>query len=57
MDWLTFSRGPLFKFALLFFVLGMVYRFLRIMLMGWKKDYSPPRGSDAPSPGDRIGWK
>lgn len=47
MDWLAFSRGPLFKFALLFFIVGMVYRFLRILLMGWKKDYAPPRGSAA----------
>ncbi len=47
MNMMAFSRGPLFKFALLFFILGMVYRFLRVIMMGWKKDYAPPRGSAA----------
>ncbi len=47
MDWLEFSRGPMFQVALLVFILGMVYRFLRVILMGWKKDYAPPRGSAA----------
>ncbi len=42
---LEFTRGPLFKFSLLVFTLGMLYRFFRILFLGWKKDYAPPRGS------------
>ncbi len=42
---LEWARGPLFKVALSIFVVGMTYRLFRILLLGWPKDYAPPRGS------------
>jgi nitrate reductase gamma subunit len=48
MNWndvLTFARGPLFKVALLFFIAGMVYRLVSVILLGWKMDKVPARGS------------
>ncbi|MBN1264603.1 MAG: hypothetical protein JXA25_03865 [Anaerolineales bacterium] len=50
MDWhtiLRFSRGPLFQASLLIFIAGMVYRFVRVIALGWKKDRVPARGSKA----------
>jgi nitrate reductase gamma subunit len=44
---LEFARGPLFQFALIVFIVGMTYRFLRIIFLGWKKDYAPAKGSAA----------
>jgi len=48
MDWseiLRFARGPLFQIALLVFVAGMVFRLIRIRLLGWSKDRVPNKGS------------
>ncbi len=48
MNWtafLEFTRGPLFYFALLFFLLGMGYRLFRILLLGWSRDRAPSMGS------------
>lgn len=48
MDWnavLEFSRGPLFQVALLMFVAGMVYRLVRVLLLGWKTNRVVARGS------------
>ncbi len=48
MNWieiLAFARGPFFQAALLVFVAGMVYRLVRVILLGWKADRVPPRGS------------
>jgi nitrate reductase gamma subunit len=48
MDWnqiLEFARGPFFQVALLLFVVGMLYRLARIVLLGWKPDRVPARGS------------
>ncbi len=48
MDWnsiLEFTRGPLFYASLLIFVGGMVYRLVRVLLLGWSKDRVPARGS------------
>jgi nitrate reductase gamma subunit len=48
MNWdsiLAFARGPMFYFALLIFVGGMFYRLVRIVLLGWKPDRVPARGS------------
>jgi nitrate reductase gamma subunit len=50
MNWndiLTFTRGPLFQIALLFFIAGMVYRLVRVIFLGWKRDKVPPKGSKA----------
>jgi nitrate reductase gamma subunit len=48
MNWndvLTFARGPLFKVALLFFIAGMAYRLVRVILLGYSPDKVPARGS------------
>jgi len=50
MNWtdiLTFARGPFFQVALLVFIAGMMYRLVRIVLLGWKPDKVPARGSKA----------
>ena len=39
MNWnviLAFARGPFFQVALLVFIAGMVYRLVRVLLLGWK---------------------
>ncbi len=48
MNWtdiLTFARGPFFNIALLFFIAGMTYRLVRVILLGWSPDKVPARGS------------
>jgi nitrate reductase gamma subunit len=48
MNWteiLTFVRGPFFQVALLVFIAGMVYRLVRVILLGWQADKVPARGS------------
>ncbi len=42
---LELVRGPLFRVSLWIFTVGMLYRLFRILMLGWKKDYAPPRGS------------
>jgi nitrate reductase gamma subunit len=48
MNWQTaleLARGPFFYAALMIFVAGMTYRFVRILLLGWKPDKVPGKGS------------
>jgi nitrate reductase gamma subunit len=48
MNWndiLAFARGPLFQIALLFFIGGLIYRLVRVIFLGWKRDKVPPQGS------------
>ncbi len=48
MGWpeiLNFSRGLLFKAALLIFVGGMTYRLVRVLLLGWRRDRAKSAGS------------
>lgn len=48
MNWtniLEFARGPFFQVALLVFIAGMVYRLMRVIVLGWKPDRIPARGS------------
>lgn len=48
MNWtaiLEFARGTLFTVALLVFIAGMVYRITRVIMLGWKRDRVPARGS------------
>jgi hypothetical protein len=50
MNWnnvLEFARGPLFYTALLIFVGGMIYRLVRVLMLGWSRDRVPPKGSKA----------
>lgn len=48
MDWssrMEFVRGPLFYFAVLFFIAGMAYRLIGVLALGWRKDQTPSKGS------------
>lgn len=48
MSWTELSylaRGPLFNIALLIFIVGMVYRLVHVISLGWKTTYAPPKGS------------
>lgn len=48
MDWnafLEFTRGPLYWGSLLIFIAGLLYRLVRVIMLGWSKDYSKHRGS------------
>jgi nitrate reductase gamma subunit len=48
MDWhsaLEFVRGPMFYACLLVFIGGMTYRLVRVLLLGWKRDRVPGKGS------------
>lgn len=42
---LAFARGPLFYTALLIFITGMTYRLVSVLLLGWKRDRVPNKGS------------
>ncbi|MEI7644813.1 MAG: hypothetical protein WCJ55_11085 [Chloroflexales bacterium] len=42
---LAFARGPLFYTALLVFIAGMTYRLVSVLLLGWKRDRVPGKGS------------
>jgi nitrate reductase gamma subunit len=48
MNWndaLEIARGPLFYASLLIFVGGMIYRLVRILMLGWSRDRIPAKGS------------
>ncbi|MDH5749233.1 MAG: respiratory nitrate reductase subunit gamma [Rhodospirillales bacterium] len=45
MTFLELAEGPLWYFAATVFVIGVVWRFVAILMMGTKKDRSIPRGS------------
>jgi nitrate reductase gamma subunit len=42
---LEFARGPMFYFALLVCIAGLSYRVVRVLLLGWKRDRVPGKGS------------
>ncbi len=44
-EMLAFARGPLFYAALIVFIAGMAYRLVSVVLLGWKRDRVPARGS------------
>ncbi len=54
-EWLDFVRGPGLQIATAVFVLGMVYRMLQLILLGRKKNFAAPRGSEW-GPGLRTMW-
>ncbi|MCC2111861.1 MAG: hypothetical protein KDJ16_07500, partial [Hyphomicrobiales bacterium] len=43
VDFLAFVRGPLFDVALVIFVGGLVIRFVEILVLGRRNDFSEPR--------------
>ncbi|MGQ9674078.1 MAG: hypothetical protein ACUVX1_00220 [Chloroflexota bacterium] len=48
MDWnlvLSFARGPLYDASVAVLVVGMAYRLIRVMALGWKLDRAPVKGS------------
>lgn len=48
MQWdevLRFARGPLFNVALMVFVAGIVFRLVRILMLGWTRDRVPAMGN------------
>jgi len=48
MGWpeiLNFSRGPLFKVAVMIFAGGMTYRLVRVLFLGWERDRAERAGS------------
>ncbi|MEJ5338145.1 MAG: hypothetical protein ACK42C_03425 [Aquificaceae bacterium] len=40
-----FVRGPLLRFALFVFFLGIAYRFFRVLFLGLPPDYAKPKGN------------
>ena len=48
MDLLEFARGPALTASLTIFALGVAWRLVALLLLPWRKDYSPPR-EGAPS--------
>ncbi len=44
-DWLLWARGPAFEIATVILVMGMVVRFIEILMMGRKRNLAVPRGS------------
>ncbi|GAB6066605.1 hypothetical protein JCM9492_17010 [Aquifex pyrophilus] len=40
-----FIRGPLLKFAILIFFVGIAYRFFRVLILGLPKDFAKPKGN------------
>lgn len=48
MNWteiLSFSRGPLLNISMIIFVIGMSYRLVRVVLLGWERDRASNKGS------------
>jgi nitrate reductase gamma subunit len=48
MNWselLAFARGPMFTGAFLFFIAGMLYRLISVIMLGWRKSYVPAKSN------------
>jgi len=46
-DWLLWARGPAFEIATVILVMGMIVRFIEILMLGRKQNLAPPKGSAA----------
>lgn len=44
-DWLIWARGPAFQIATVILVMGMIIRFIEILMLGRKENLATPRGS------------
>ena len=44
-DWLLWARGPAFEIATVILVMGMIIRFIEILMLGRKKDLAAAKGS------------
>jgi len=46
MDFLLWTKGPMFDWAIAIFALGMMARLVEIFMLGRKPNYAEPRGSE-----------
>ena len=46
MDFLLWTRGPAFNFALSVFIIGIIIRLAEIFMLGRKANLSEPRGGE-----------
>ncbi len=53
MDFLLWTKGPMFDWAVAIFALGMVARLLEIFVIGRKPNYAEPRAGEI-GPGFRT---
>ncbi len=44
-DWLLWARGPAFEIATVILVMGMIVRFIEILMLGRKENLASPKGS------------
>ena len=44
-DWLLWARGPAFEIATVVLVMGMIVRFIEILMLGRKENLAAPKGS------------
>lgn len=44
-DWLLWARGPAFEIATVIFVMGMIIRFIEILMLGRKQNLAAAKGS------------
>jgi len=44
-DWLLWARGPAFEIATVILVMGMIVRFIEILMLGRKENLAAPKGS------------
>lgn len=50
MDWsaiLAVAKGPLYDASVAVLIVGMTYRLLRVVMLGWRPDRAPVKGSRA----------
>ena len=45
IDWLLWARGPAFEIATVILVMGMIVRFIEILMLGRKENLAAPKGS------------
>ena len=53
MEFLLWTKGPMFDWALAIFALGLAARIVEILMLGRKREYAEPRGSEL-GPGMRT---
>lgn len=56
MDFLLFTKGPLFQLALTIFALGISVRLAEVLLLGRRHNYAAPRGGQW-VPGFKTIWR
>jgi len=46
MEFLLWTKGPMFEWAVAIFALGMLARIVEIFVLGRKHNYADPRGTE-----------